>query len=50
MAGELVLNVHPPDLPWIELHSTLSLVYGGLIWETRFRQISAVCSANPDHG
>jgi iron complex outermembrane receptor protein len=29
--GELVFNVHPPDLSWIELHSTLSLVYGGLI-------------------
>jgi iron complex outermembrane receptor protein len=28
--GEFVLNVHPSDLPWIELHSTLSLVYGGL--------------------
>jgi iron complex outermembrane receptor protein len=28
--GEFVLNVHPTDLPWIELHSTLSMVYGGL--------------------
>jgi iron complex outermembrane receptor protein len=28
--GEFVLNVHPTDLPWIELHSTLSVVYGGL--------------------
>lgn len=28
--GELVLNVHPPDLSWIELHSTLSVVAGGL--------------------
>jgi iron complex outermembrane receptor protein len=28
--GELVFNVHPPDLSWIELHSTLSVVYGGL--------------------
>jgi iron complex outermembrane receptor protein len=28
--GELVLNVHPPDLSWIELRSTLSMVAGGL--------------------
>jgi iron complex outermembrane receptor protein len=28
--GELVFNVHPPDLPWVELNSTLSLVYGSL--------------------
>jgi len=28
--GELVLNVHPQDLPWIELNSTLSVVSGGL--------------------
>jgi iron complex outermembrane receptor protein len=29
--GELAFNVHPPELPWIELHSTLSVVYGGLV-------------------
>jgi iron complex outermembrane recepter protein len=28
--GEFVLNVHPRDLPWIELNSTLSVVTGGL--------------------
>ncbi len=28
--GELVLNVHPQNLPWIELNSTLSVVTGGL--------------------
>ena len=28
--GEFVLNVHPTDLPWIELNSTLSVVAGGL--------------------
>ncbi len=31
--GELVFNVHPAELPWIELHSTLSVVYGGLTGE-----------------
>ncbi|HEV3413296.1 MAG TPA: TonB-dependent receptor [Puia sp.] len=28
--GELVLNLHPQDLPWVELNSTLSVVKGGL--------------------
>jgi iron complex outermembrane receptor protein len=28
--GEFVLNVHPTDLPWVELNSTLSMVTGGL--------------------
>ena len=28
--GELALALHPSDLPWIELNSTLSMVYGGL--------------------
>ncbi|HTR30592.1 MAG TPA: TonB-dependent receptor [Puia sp.] len=28
--GELVFNVHPADLPWVELNSTLSVVYGSL--------------------
>jgi iron complex outermembrane receptor protein len=28
--GELVVNVHPKDLSWIELRSTLSMVDGGL--------------------
>ncbi|HXD79792.1 MAG TPA: TonB-dependent receptor, partial [Puia sp.] len=28
--GEFVFNVHPPGLRWVELHSTLSMVYGGL--------------------
>ncbi len=28
--GELALTLHPSELPWIELNSTLSMVYGGL--------------------
>ena len=28
--GELALTIHPSALPWVELSSTLSLVYGGL--------------------
>ena len=28
--GELVVNIHPRDLSWIELNSTLSVVTGGL--------------------
>jgi iron complex outermembrane receptor protein len=28
--GELVFNIHHPELPWVELNSTLSIVYGGL--------------------
>ena len=28
--GEMVFNWHPRSLPWIELNSTLSVVYGGL--------------------
>jgi iron complex outermembrane receptor protein len=28
--GELVFNIHPHVLPWIELNSTLSMVAGGL--------------------
>jgi len=29
--GEFVLNVHPADLPWVQLNSTLSVVAGGLL-------------------
>lgn len=28
--GELALHLHPASLPWIELNSTLSMVFGGL--------------------
>ncbi len=28
--GEIMLNIHPSSLPWIELNSSLSMVYGGL--------------------
>jgi iron complex outermembrane recepter protein len=28
--GEISLNLHPADLPWIQFSSTLSMVYGGL--------------------
>jgi iron complex outermembrane recepter protein len=28
--GEVALNIHPSAAPWVELYSTLSLVYGGL--------------------
>ncbi len=28
--GEFVFNLHPQTVPWVELNSTLSLVYGGL--------------------
>jgi iron complex outermembrane recepter protein len=28
--GEVALTLHPYDLPWIELNSTLSMVYGSL--------------------
>jgi iron complex outermembrane receptor protein len=28
--GELAIHVHPASLPWIELNSTLSMVFGGL--------------------
>lgn len=28
--GEVALTLHPSDLPWIELNSTLSMVYGNL--------------------
>jgi iron complex outermembrane recepter protein len=28
--GEIVLNVHPSGLPWIELNSSVSMVFGGL--------------------
>ena len=29
--GEVVLNLHPSALPWVELHSDLSMVDGGLL-------------------
>ncbi len=28
--GEVELNIHPAAAPWVELYSTVSLVYGGL--------------------
>ncbi len=28
--GEVTLNIHPSAAPWVELYSTVSLVYGGL--------------------
>jgi iron complex outermembrane receptor protein len=28
--GEVELNIHPSAAPWVELYSTVSLVYGGL--------------------
>jgi len=29
--GELVFNVHPESMSWVELNTTLSMVYGGLV-------------------
>ena len=29
--GELDLHIHPSSLPWVQLNSTLSVVYGGLV-------------------
>lgn len=29
--GEVSLNIHPSSLPWVELYSTLSMVYGNLV-------------------
>ena len=29
--GEIAFNLHPSATPWIELNSTLSMVYGGLL-------------------
>ena len=29
--GEVSLNIHPSSLPWAELYSTLSMVYGNLV-------------------
>ncbi len=29
--GELDLHIHPASLPWVQLNSTLSVVYGGLV-------------------
>lgn len=28
--GEIALDLHPSSIPWVELNSTLSMVYGGL--------------------
>ncbi len=28
--GEVTLGIHPSTIPWVELYSTLSMVYGGL--------------------